>query len=247
MKMICTKCGQSLDEGARFCWVCGTATATSLDADNTQVQVVSHDVMQVEEVQDTNVAPVIDPLHKQWLDFTRGVYLDINKNGIFTGQEVPVMFPPRFAPDEKRICKAYNQSYFYTGATVEYNQVGGIVFGSLGTLAVAGAATWMANNAIKKKAEREASAQWRDQGKSEVIATQYGLYIVEPEYSYEWWFNGIASAQLTAFDQIELEVTYNNASNRRYAFVTPMAPMILMLWAKAVYPSHPQLKSVLDL
>lgn len=197
-----------------------------------------------------NTVQAVNEEHAAWLRFCRTVYDDCIQNGTYTGTEVPTMFPPYFAADEKRIAKIPFVLYVYSGLEVvnNFNPVAAAHYTAENPLF--GAAYMIGARHARKKAEAQAQAQpqWREDDHGELLITQHGFYMMPVVHAktVPFSFESINLMQATAWNSIEMELDPGLHSDLgRFAVTTPAASLIFMLWCLYMYPEHPQFAGVL--
>jgi len=167
----------------------------------------------------SQTAGQIDPaLKAQWNAYFRGVWDELKATGTISGPEVPLMIPRRFSQDEHRMV---------TSPYVEFTLNG---------------------------------LQWVPATSGDIVITQYGLYFfIKNESASQgakiWWeptsappswtpWQVMESAQLTAWDRMQVTGRNVGGNQSTFAYTTPLASLMFALWCWAEYPDHPQAQEV---
>jgi len=206
----------------------------------------------------------IDPgLQRQWNDFFRNAWNEINATGTTSSPEVQLMIPRRFGPDERRLVQTSYEEHFLGGVDGGFSQQE-VARNSVSYLAnanMAGAVGNLIGGVIaRKRADDQAAVQWRPSSNGDVVVTQYGMYMFYRNESMTqgkdtWWvpcnlppqpldYASFESAQLTAWDRLETTGMNMDGEPSTNAFITPVASLIFALWCRAMYPDHPQASEV---
>lgn len=153
-----------------------------------------------------------------------------------------VATPARMEPGEQAVAcfSAVQQLWKPTHASA-YQRGEMWAFGSLGFIIGAHVVNEIVNSSNKKRAAREAAGQWITQGSGPLTITTFGAHFTHTQAWATIPWLSVEAVNLPTFDRVEIQANMGTGGRLGYSFNTPWAPLVFILAAFVVQPSHPLL------